>query len=171
MTTAVILKPNPPLLIRDLGNNLALQESRTVRDTPQIQPIQESRFRELETPGSSNVHSFRFSPGAERTAPGTLSVTFLGATKAGGKIIRAGRGPTYNYLNVPPNTYALFRRRAGVSAGRAVWDYLRVRGSRTAHQYDYVKVGLQGIEIPIPSGGLPVELNPRKATATAEPAE
>jgi len=122
-------------------------------------------FQTLPTPGSSNVHSFRFSPeiGEGQARRGTLYVTFLGASKVAGKTVRAGKGPTYAYKQVPITTYTRFRSKArGRSAGKAVWDYLRVRGSRRHHQFIYFKVN--DIPIPIPSGGYPVEFIPRGLT-------
>lgn len=89
--------------------------------------------REIKTPGSSNVYSFVFQRESKRT--GILYVTFLGWTP--GSRERSGAGPTYAYYDVPIRIYEAFKRMAASTAGGAVWDYLRVRGTVYGHQYQY----------------------------------
>jgi hypothetical protein len=82
---------------------------------------------------SSNVYSFVFERTSRRS--GILYVTFLAWTPEGGKM--RSPGPTYAYYDVPVIKYESFKRAAAQSAGKAVWDYLRVRGSVSDHQHDY----------------------------------
>ena len=85
------------------------------------------------TPGSSNVHGYYFE--FESRTSGILYVTFLSNGE------NSGPGPTYAYYNVSGRRYHEFRRATDSSAGKAVWDYLRVRGSAHSHQVPYRLVG------------------------------
>ena len=103
---------------------------------------------------SSNVHSFTY-----WTETKTLQVRFLGGES--GK--RAGPGPMYSYSSVPYEVWQVFKAKARSSAGGAVWDEMRVRGSSSAHQYDY------GLTSPGAGGTVPRKqtgfgLNPRELT-------
>lgn len=102
---------------------------------------------------SSNVYSFVFEREGVRT--GILYVTFLAWSP--GVDRRAGPGSTYAYYDVPLAKYNQFARAAASSAGKAVWDYLRVRGSIWEHQHTYRIVGGTLVQ----GGGQYV---PRKAT-------
>jgi hypothetical protein len=95
------------------------------------------------TPGSSNVYGYYFEFEARTT--GILYVTFL-ATGVGGQ--RSGPGPTYAYYTVPGRKYHEFARATETSAGNAVWDYLRVRGSMWQHQHNYRLIQPQGDYVP-----------------------
>jgi hypothetical protein len=95
------------------------------------------------TPGSSNVYGYYYE--FESRTTGILYVTFL-ATQTGGK--RSGPGPTYAYYTVPGRRYHEFARAAEVSAGNAVWDYVRVRHSSWQHQYSYRLIQPQGDYVP-----------------------
>jgi hypothetical protein len=111
--------------------------------------------KEIKTPGSSNVYSFIYEP--ETDSVGILYVTFR-LWHPGMKGPRPNQpGPTYAYYDVPLRKYKTFERRAKESAGKAVWDYLRVRGSKWDHRHPYRLV--QGAQVPL--GGVYV---PRKAT-------
>jgi hypothetical protein len=104
---------------------------------------------------SSNVYSFVFERESHRS--GILYVTFLAWTP--GSSHRSGPGPTYAYYDVPLRKYHEFERAATTSsAGGAVWDYLRVRGSVDQHQHQYRIVA----GVLMQDGGQYV---PRKATA------
>ena len=94
------------------------------------------------TPGSSNVYGYYYE--RESRTTGILYVTFLGS-HAGN---RGGAGPTYAYYTVPTRKYQEFQRATAASAGGAVWDYLRVRGSSWRHQYNYRLVQSDGDYIP-----------------------
>lgn len=112
--------------------------------------------REIFTPSSSNVYSFVYEP--ETESVGILYVTFKlwhPGMKKGERSNQAG--PTYAYYDVPLRKYHTFKRRTEISAGAAVWDYLRVRGSKWDHRHPYRLVG--GSRVPL--GGVYV---PRKAT-------
>ncbi len=82
---------------------------------------------------SSSVYSYSFSQETEKF--GTLYVTFLAWTPGHGK--SHAPGATYAYYDVNLTKYVQFRRAASNSAGEAVWDYLRVRGSAYEHQQPY----------------------------------
>lgn len=120
--------------------------------------------REILTPGSSNVYSFVYE---EETDPrggfnqraGILYVTFK-AWHPGQKGRPNSPGPTYAYYDVPLRKYRAFESMvepSGQRAGVAVWDYLRVRGSKHDHRFPYRLVAGSVI----PAGGVYV---PRKAT-------
>jgi hypothetical protein len=128
-------------------------------DTEAMEAILE---REIRTPQSSNVYSFVFE---EETDPsgkfyqrsGILYVTFR-PWFPGMKERPDGPGPMYAYYDVPLRRYKAFKAQAQFgSAGSAVWEYLRVRGSKWDHRFPYRLVG--GVKIP--AGGVYV---PRKAT-------
>lgn len=93
------------------------------------------------TPDSSNVHSFGYDLDSH-----SLYVRFQ--DKPDG-----GAGPIYRYFNCPPELFLSFLK-AG-SAGKFVWDRLRIRGTVSGHQLDYALVGIQKKYVP------------RKATLTA----
>lgn len=119
--------------------------------------------REIKTPDSSNVYSFVYE---EETAPegkfyqrsGILYVTFR-PWYPGIKDRRPNSpGPMYAYYDVPLRRYKAFEAAAkNLSAGGAVWDYLRVRGSKWDHRFPYRIVA----GTVVPAGGIYV---PRKAT-------
>lgn len=68
-------------------------------------------------------------------------------------------GPLYAYYDVPNKIYKQLI--AAQSAGKAVWDLLRVRGTIYGHQYRYALVA--GVEVP-GENGQPAFYVPRKAT-------
>lgn len=127
------------------------------------QQIRESQQGEIFTPQSSNVYSYFWVSNAPmgRSATGgtngTLFVTFK-AWHPGQKGRPNMAGPCYAYSNVNLREYQGFSREADSSAGGAVWDYLRVRGTRHGHQHPYRLVA--GVQIP--EGG---EYVPRQVTA------
>ncbi len=94
--------------------------------------------------GSSNVYGYFFE--LEKPGSGLLYVTFLGQT-AGGKRSSAP-GSTYAYFDVPTTKFEEFQRASDSSAGGAVWDYLRVRGSMWEHQHRYRLVQTAGDYVP-----------------------
>lgn len=69
---------------------------------------------------SSNVESLAYKPGEQK-----LLVSYLS-------------GGTYEYSNISTQEAQQFLTSG--SKGRAVWDFLRVRGSRTAHRKPYRKL-------------------------------
>jgi hypothetical protein len=98
---------------------------------------------------STSVWSYSFSQETERH--GTLYVTFLAWTPGHGT--SRSPGATYSYYDVSMQKYIAFKQQAKNSAGEAVWDYLRVRGSAYEHQQPYelvngVMVQDQGIYLP-----------------------
>ncbi len=50
-------------------------------------------------------------------------------------MVNAMAWAVYAYFKVPIAKYLQFEDATRESAGRAVWDYLRVRGSHWAHQH------------------------------------
>ena len=97
------------------------------------------------TPASTNVYGYFFEH--ESRTRGILYVTFLGATSSGSGG-RSGPGQTYAYYDVPVRKYHQFSRATAQSAGGAVWDYCRVRGSRWMHQHNYRLVQSHGDYVP-----------------------
>lgn len=95
------------------------------------------------TPGSSNVFGYYFE--FESRTRGILYVTFL-AVGVGGK--RSGAGQTYAYYDVPGRKYNQFAQASDSSAGGAVWDYLRIRGTIAGHQHNYRLVQSHGDYVP-----------------------
>jgi hypothetical protein len=117
-------------------------------------------YNEVFTVGSSNVYSYRFVP--ETPTMGILYVTFQ-LWIPGQKGKKYSEGPTYAYYDVPLSKYLAFSRNP--SAGKAVWDYLRLRGTVHGHQQPYRLVrGAVGRNILGPGRH---EYVPRKATAKA----
>jgi hypothetical protein len=110
------------------------------------------------TPGSSNVYGYYFV--FESRDAGILYVTFL-AVGEGGK--RSGPGQTYAYYAVPGRKYHQFARASDSSAGSAVWDYLRVRGTIAGHQHNYRLVQSYGDYVP--RKATPVGFRTRNVTA------
>ncbi len=133
------------------------------------------------TPNSSNVYSFQYD--AERQL---LYVTFKAQT-INGKAIKTGRttmggkqsrtqaigkrgalsggvkrpnapGSMYVYFAVPLHALRRLLQKAKSSAGKAVWDELRIRGTMFGHRYQYQLVSGQQM----PNGH---QYIPRKATA------
>lgn len=134
------------------------------RDSASYDPesMQAILEREVKTPDSSNVYSFVYE---EETDPrgrfqersGILYVTFR-PWYPGMKHRPNGPGPMYAYFDVPWRKYKAFAAAAtNHSAGGAVWEYLRVRGSKWDHRFPYRLVG--GVQVP--AGGVYV---PRKVT-------
>jgi hypothetical protein len=101
---------------------------------------------------SSNVWGYYFELEGSQHA-GLLYVTFLADAPPGGKRPQSP-GSTYVYFDVPTKKYHEFARASDSSAGKAVWDYLRVRGTVWQHQHRYKFVQNQG------------EYVPRKVTST-----
>lgn len=96
------------------------------------------------TPHSSNVYSFFFE--RESRKHGIMYVTFQ-RTMEGGKKIMAP-GPTYAYYDVPVKKAVEFRKSAKSSAGGAVWDELRIRGTYHGHQFQYQLIHVSGEYVP-----------------------
>lgn len=101
---------------------------------------------------SSNVWGYYFEIEGNPQI-GLLYVTFLAEAPAGGERPQSP-GSTYVYFDVPTKKYHEFARASDASAGKAVWDYLRVRGTVWQHQHRYKFLQNQG------------EYIPRKATRT-----
>lgn len=96
------------------------------------------------TPGSSNVYSFYFERESRRT--GILYVTFKRTLKGGEK--SDSPGTTYAYYDIPVKKAVEFRKMAAATAGGAVWDYLRIRGTMWGHQHQYRLVHAHGEYVP-----------------------
>ena len=95
------------------------------------------------TPNSSNVYGYFYE--YESRTRGILYVTFLGDDGNGE---RSGPGQTYAYYDVPVRKYQEFSRASAESAGGAVWDYLRVRGTVWRHQHNYRLIQSHGDYVP-----------------------
>ena len=96
-----------------------------------------------ETPGSSNVYGYFYEREARRT--GIMYVTFLARGSDGS---RQGPGPTYAYYDVPVRKAHEFQRATAQSAGEAIWDYFRIRGTISGHQHQYRLVHVSGEYVP-----------------------
>ncbi len=117
--------------------------------TADLEPTTWISEREIRV-ASSSVYSYSFEQ--ETDTAGTLYVTFLEWTP-GMQGKGTGPGATYAYYDVSLSKYQAFRRAASRSAGEAVWDYLRVRGSAHEHQQPYelvsgVLIQPRGVYIP-----------------------
>lgn len=96
---------------------------------------------------SSNVYSYYFQPEpGGRT--GILYVTFLYWEQGMKSGERSGPGTTYAYYDFPAEKAKLFDTLAQSSAGAAVWDLCRIRGSIWAHQHRYELVQAAGAYVP-----------------------
>ena len=150
-------RPTPPPLstLRERRREIVTAEfaedpvlAEIVGDGVPVDPQEASRKRQeaaaVTLVDSSNVHSFYYDR-IQKT--GTLYVTFLKWTP--GSKTRSGAGPTYAYYDVPVQKYVRFKASARTSAGKAVWDYLRVRGkgnrARHQHQYGLTRVAALGV--------------------------
>jgi hypothetical protein len=80
------------------------------------------------------------------SAKGLLYVTFL--SQSGTQKVNNAPGATYVYFDVPVQKFNEFTHSAEASAGKAVWDYLRVRGSVWQHQHRYRFLQNEGEYIP-----------------------
>lgn len=122
-------------------------------DPQEARLIKQAAAEVITTPQSSNVHSFYFIKERrhDTLTGGILYVTFL-AWRPGmktGERRGGGPGPTYAYFGVPLAKWKRFKFKAQFgSAGKAVWDFLRVRGkgnaARHQHQYQLTRVAALG---------------------------
>lgn len=96
------------------------------------------------TPGSTNVWGYFYERESRRT--GILYVTFLRTDMDGQKV--SAPGPTYAYYDVPVIKALAFEKATPSSAGGAVWDYLRIRGTIAGHQHQYRLVHVEGPYVP-----------------------
>ena len=98
---------------------------------------------------SSNVYGYYYQP--ETPTMGILYVQYLDYTPKGdmgGTGVKGGPGPTYAYYSIPAAKFRQFEAMAESSAGGAVWDYCRVRGSKFEHQHQYQLVQVSGEYVP-----------------------
>ena len=93
---------------------------------------------------SSNVYGYYYEIETTPERGGILYVTFLGGEGED----RSGPGATYAYYDVPLEKYRRFQNASAVSAGNAVWDYLRIRGTIWNHQHRYRLIQVSGDYIP-----------------------
>lgn len=95
---------------------------------------------------SSNVYAYHFIP--ETKSMGILYVTFLHWEPGMKPEDRSGPGVTYAYYNFPARKYLQFELASASSAGKAVWDYCRMRGTVWGHQHPYMPVQTEGEYVP-----------------------
>ena len=118
------------------------------------------------TPGSSNVYSFVWVSdehtidedggininlyGQRSTEMGTLIVTFKEWSPGMKQKERPNSpGATYAYAGVSRMKYEAFLGSTSPeSAGYAVWDYLRIRGTQSGHQHAYRLISVTGEYVP-----------------------
>lgn len=114
--------------------------------------MEDLKKSEIRVVSSSNVYSYSWEDeGAEDK--GILYVTYLDWSPGTKRQDRSGPGATYAYYDFPKERYEQFNAMAEESAGKAVWDYCRVRGTQHGHQHRYRLISVTG------------EYIPRKATA------
>ena len=102
----------------------------------------------IETPESSNVHSFGYDLQSH-----TLYVRFKFSASGVSGPRPHKPGAIYSYANVPLRLFEKMLK--APSKGKFIWDNIRIRGTYSGHRYDYALVGVQGGYVP------------RKATLTA----
>ena len=95
---------------------------------------------------SSNVYSYYFEQ--ENANSGILFVTFLFWEPGVKADEREGPGLTYAYYDFPNAKYQSFNIAASDSAGKAVWDFCRERGTVHGHQHRYRLIQSSGDYVP-----------------------
>lgn len=114
-------------------------------DEEQWRRLQESHIRVV---ASSNVYSYAWEWEGGVSERGILYVTFLHWEPGMKQEERAGPGPTYAYYDFPRKRYEDFNAASEESAGRAVWDFCRIRGTKHGHQHRYRLVAVSGQYVP-----------------------
>jgi hypothetical protein len=174
LVKAELADPTPPPVANDDGRSRlgppvpivsAPQTAPTQRELNDVRQVQEtyddiqqlgrdqghdeggidSVMAKMRQVSSSNVWGYYFE--LESSKSGLLYVTFLAEAPSGGKR-PSSAGPTYVYFDVPTSKFEQFQAASESSAGRAVWDYLRVRGTSWQHQHRYRLAQVQGDYIP-----------------------
>ena len=95
---------------------------------------------------SSNVYSYYFEQ--ETATSGILFVTFLFWEPGVKPDDRTGPGLTYAYYDFPTPKYQSFDMASSSSAGKAVWDFCRERGTVHGHQHRYRLIQSSGNYVP-----------------------
>jgi hypothetical protein len=149
------------------------QARRGVKDDANIPRLSKKYM----TPNSSNVYMFQYdyltstcyvqykapqintaavtnyqSAGGMRAMAGDMGKTIIGKTN--------DPGPLYAYYDVPNKVFQTLVQAITNSAGKAVWDELRIRGSVHGHQFRYGLVS--GVMVPGEGGEL-ANYVPRRA--------
>jgi hypothetical protein len=157
------LEPLPPLPPLSSGR-VHLPPRETLSPDPASQPPLEEPYDNIQLLGrdrsyddslqrvmdrmrivqSSNVYGYYYEIETTPERGGILYVTFLGGEGED----RSGPGATYAYYDVPLEKYRRFQNASAVSAGNAVWDYLRIRGTIWNHQHRYRLIQVSGDYIP-----------------------
>jgi hypothetical protein len=114
-----------------------------VYDPELWQRLQQSQSRVV---SSSNVYSYVWE--WEGNESGILYVTYLNWTPGMKAKDRSGPGNTYAYYDFPRAKFLEFESASSESAGMAVWDYCRVRGTQHAHQHRVALVAASGQYVP-----------------------
>jgi hypothetical protein len=107
------------------------------------------------TPGSSNVYAYTWYEDEQvrrhqrpnMADMGTMIVTFKD-WEPGQKERNNTAGPTYAYSHVSRGKFEMFEAMASETAGGAVWDFLRLRGTISGHQHPYRLLSVTGDYIP-----------------------
>lgn len=162
----------PPIIPRPPANQTASQQQQQAsqtspaeqRDIKNVQEVYDDiellgRDRSYDDPqavdrlmekmrqvSSSNVWGYYFELEASAHS-GLLYVTFLAEAPPGDERPKSP-GSTYVYFDVPTKKYHEFSKASDSSAGKAVWDYLRVRGTTWSHQHRYRFIQNQGEYVP-----------------------
>jgi hypothetical protein len=138
-------EPRPQQERRQPPRALPRQMERVEQETPLDQFTRDIIAGTMfEVRRSSNVHSIGFVIEAPGQTKGDLFIRFLGTSADGKK--RQGPGPVYQYTGVPLDLFREFL--VAASAGKFVWDYIRVRGTVSGHRFPYELVGIVGDYVP-----------------------
>lgn len=103
---------------------------------------------EVRVVSSSNVYSYSWEDEGDDPRKGILYVTYLEWYPGMKNSERSGPGATYAYYDFPRERFEDFESRAEESAGKAVWDYCRVRGTQHGHQHRYRLISISGKYVP-----------------------
>ena len=128
--------PDPEQEIELLGRDLSYDDQAYAR----------SIENEIRVVKSSNVYSYYFEQ--EKPNSGILFVTFLFWEPGVKPDEREGPGLTYAYYDFPNEKYATFNLASAESAGKAVWDFCRERGTVHGHQHRYRLIQSSGDYVP-----------------------
>lgn len=157
----------PPPVVRSNAPQRRPPSAQEQRDVKHVQEVYDNvqllgRDRSYDSPGainqlmtqmrlvnSSNVWGYFYELENDPRKPtsGILYVTFRAEAPKGGERPHSA-GPTYAYYDVPIKKYKEFERASDASAGKAVWDYMRVRGAMWNHQHRYRFIQSTGDYIP-----------------------
>lgn len=138
-----------------------MQQPEDEQEEGEDEPVQVTVTPEIRTPSSSNVYSFQYdykrSTLYVRYQEHSVNPNAIRGSKAGGRAhVRGtlghtvggktgGPGASYAYYDVPVRVFEKLVR--APSAGRAVWDELRIRGTAYGHRFRYGLASAQTVRM------------------------